>query len=419
MKIERNYTERTAYDVIVCGGGPAGVSAAIAAARGGAKTLLIESDGALGGFWVNGFMTWLIDTRNKPGLMQEYRERLMRDAGGADYPTGIFSADTESAKVMFEELCREAGVTVRLYTRVTGVVKDGRRVTHVLTESKSGAECFPARFIIDATGDGDVAAMAGCRYELGNGEGLTQPMSLIGQIAGIPVDAMAPYDARFSNANQQTLCAEFESAGVSPSYRNTLLACTSAEQALYALMINHEYEKSADSADDLTEATLDGRREIFDAVKKLRERGGVFSSMALTATAPHIGIREGRRIRGLYTVTVNDVLTGQQHEDAVCDVTFGIDVHALKKNPTGFDDLNNLTPKPYQIPLRALIAADVDGLLMGGRCLSGDFAAHSSYRVAGNAVRTGEAAGAAAAYCVKENILPQQIRSITPWLSMK
>jgi hypothetical protein len=144
---------------------------------------------------------------------------------------------------------------------------------------------------------------------------------------------------------------------------------------------------------------MQGRREVNEIVRGLRSLGEPWSDLRLVATAEQIGVREGRRIHGLYTVTAEDLIQGKRHEDAVCRVTFGVDVHStsLNHDTQGKGYSRGVKSKAYDIPMRALIAKDVEGLMMAGRCISGDFISHSSYRVTGNSVPMGEAAGIAAA----------------------
>jgi hypothetical protein len=176
-------------------------------------------------------------------------------------------------------------------------------------------------------------------------------------------------------------------------------------------MTNHEYGVSAFDADAITAATLRARREIHEIVAGLKSIGGPWQDLAVVATAEQIGIREGRRVRGRYTLTAADLAKGLTHKQAVCKATFAIDVHAL--NDAGNKEINRDFKtggmKPYDIPYPALVAADVDGLLMAGRCISGDFIAHSSYRVTGNAVPMGEAAGLAAALSIQQQVMPHEL----------
>ena len=162
-------------------------------------------------------------------------------------------------------------------------------------------------------------------------------------------------------------------------------------------MANHEHGFSALNSEHLTESTLQARKEIYTIIKTLRQSGSEWKDLRLVSTAAQIGIREGRRIRGRYQVTVDDLIRGQKHPDSICTVTFCIDVHST--NPKSGKAFSNsgIATLPYDIPLRAAIAADVDGLMLAGRCISGDFLAHASYRVTGNAVEIGENVGKVAA----------------------
>lgn len=396
-----------AYDVIVCGAGPAGVAAAIAAARGGARTCLIEANGCLGGIWTAGALAYIIDGANKTGLLPELLARL--DRLGARQG---FVCDVESTKLVLEEMCLEAGVAVRLHTRVAAALKDGDgRLRWIVTESKSGREAWEASVFVDATGDGDLGAQAGCGFELGEpGTGRMQPMSLIALLAG-PNPADIPHFTKPEAKSRANMLAELQRAGHDPSYRRPGL--WHIRDDLYIVMANHQYAVSGLNADDLTRATLEARRELHRMTAALRSLGGVWENLRLVATGEHIGVREGRRIAGRYTVGVDDITSGRQHEDAVCRVTFKVDVHSLDPNQSkvfaGYNDQYSKVSQPYDIPLRALIARDVDGLLLAGRCISGDFLAHSSYRVTGNAVQLGQAAGALAAVAVREGKPPHEV----------
>ena len=177
------------------------------------------------------------------------------------------------------------------------------------------------------------------------------------------------------------------------------------------VMINHEYNIKPFDAAAVTEATLRARAEVHRIVRGLRALGGVWEGMQVVATAEQIGVRDGRRIHGRYTVTRDDLIAGARHADAVARVTFGADIHApsREQNKTETISHGGFKMKPYDIPLRALIAKDVDGLMMAGRCISGDFTAHASYRVTGDAVAMGEAAGVVAALAAKSRRLPHEV----------
>ena len=204
--------------------------------------------------------------------------------------------------------------------------------------------------------------------------------------------------------------ADIQKAGIDPSYGMPTLFHVRDNVVL--IMANHEYGIRPDDADALTAATVRARKEIFAITRALRKLGGVWEGFQIIASAEQIGVRDGKRIHGRYTVVKEDLENGTRHADGVARVTFGVDIHAKSK-----DDNDKLTIErggikkfsPYDIPLRALIAKDVDGLMMAGRCISGDFVAHASYRVTGNAVAMGEAAGVTAAIAAASKRLPHEV----------
>lgn len=414
---EREIPVKGEFDLAVCGGGPAGIAAAIEAGRSGARTLLIENNGCLGGVWTSGSLTWILDYHHQKGILKEITEELTKR--GAECPidtgNGSFAFDLETMKILLDELVLDAGVKIRFHTRVCNALVEKGRLTHVLTESKSGREAWKAKIFIDATGDGDLATQAGCSFDFGDPEnnGATQPFSLLGIITGVEFDDIKDY-ARWvgdiGQVSKKNLLAAIQKGGYEPSYRKPSIHPISPN--LFKIMANHQYGFSSINADDVTKATLNGRKELWNVIEALKNNGGIWKNIRLVSSAEQIGTREGRRIRGLYTVSTNDLRNGTFHNDAIAEVCFGVDVHSVKKAQ---DNASNsysrgIKSKPYTIPLRALIAKDVEGLLLTGRCISGDFIAHSSYRVTGPVTTIGQAAGRAAAVSAKKKKLPQEIK---------
>lgn len=334
--------------------------------------------------------------------MQEVLDRLNRIDPNSSHPHRARSAyDVEAMKFLLESMATEAGIRVRLHTRVAAtLVNTQGRLTHVVTESKSGREAWTARMFVDATGDGDVAAQAGCRFSVGHPDhGEAQPMSLMALLTGIDPEQVRDFHSRNTSAQRQeskiNLCKHLTESGHAPSYGAPTLFCI--HDNLFALMANHEYGVSALDADEISEATMRARAEINSMVRALRNSGGAWRNVALVATAEQIGIREGRRILGRYTVTEEDLMSGRKHDDAICSATFCIDIHSTNPNRGKSFDKGNRSVLPYQIPLRAAQPADIEGLLLAGRCISGDFFSHASYRVTGNSVAMGESVGQHAA----------------------
>lgn len=399
--------------VLVCGAGPAGIAAALASARAGATTQLIEGAGCLGGVWTAGLLTKILDAERKTGIMHEILTTMAMRGSAVAKDTAGTVYDPELMKLVLEELCVAAGVKIQLHTSLVGAVTDKRnRVVAIVTESKSGRQAWAADRFIDCTGDGDLAAQAGCQFDVGMGaDCICQPMSLMALITGLNPAEVTDYTRELAGTEAKTRMAELiKQAGIVPSYGQPTLR--HLHSGIFSLMTNHEYGVPAFDAGQITEATIRARAEVHAIVHALRKFGGPWKDMAVVATAEQIGIREGRRIRGRYAVTGDDIVSGLKHKDAVCQARFGFDVHNTWPDgnmPAEVAKYRAAGARPYDIPLSALIAADVDGLMMAGRCISGDFLAHSSYRVTGNAVPMGEAAGRASAFSVAKGVLPHEL----------
>ena len=413
----------TRFDIIVAGGGPAGISAAVSAARAGASVLLLERHDCLGGVWTSGLLSYVFDF-DKSDIGWEIIRRL--DALGARRPdrTDAYDRDRdwvyepEYMKFVCEEMCREAGVKVLLGSPVVAGERDasGRNIASVATESKSGRRVWSASKFIDCTGDGDLGALAGCGFDYGY-PGLPhgQPATLNALVAVDDGDALSPYVSNepamwtrdtLPDGTEEChhICAShrlravLREQGVEPSYGDPTLF--RIHRNVFCFMANHEYGLRVDDAEAISEATLRARREIVGLAAALARRGGPWRGFRVIATAEQIGHRDARRIHGLYTVTKDDIERGATFPDAVTTSRFGVDIHGLdmKMNrEKAAGNAGGVRFHPFQIPLRACVAKDVGNLFLAGRCISGDFHAHASYRVTGSAVAMGQAVGKAAA----------------------
>ena len=401
-------------DVIVCGAGPAGVAAAITAARAGARVRLFEWRGCLGGVWTAGLLGYLLDF-DKPGFARELLVRLQERGMRRGTSMKSICYEPEGMKLLLEELCVEAGVKFQFHTRVAAAYLDGRRLSTIVTESKSGRQAWRAPVFIDTTGDGDLGALAGCAWEIGEAKDCPcQPMSLNALLVCKDVAALAPFihgsdPTKADGLAKDAFKAEIVRTGHFPSYSKPTL--WQVRDDLLLVMMNHEYGIKPFDAAQVTEATVRARAELNKIVNGLRQLGGPWDGLQIAATAEQIGVRDGRRIAGRYTVSKDDLITGARFDDAVTRPTFPVDIHAIsaEHNKTAAYHNAGVKVQPYDIPLRALIAEDVDGLMMAGRCISGDFIAHASYRVTGNATAMGEAAGAVAAIAATGKRLPHEV----------
>jgi len=375
----------------------------------------LEVNGCLGGIWTAGLLTYIFDF-DKPGLTQELIQKLdERDARRSDHPSR-FVYEPEEMKLLVEELCMNAGVKILLHTRVVAAYKENKRLTTIVTESKSGRQAWRAPVFIDATGDGDLGALAGCGWDTGIQDDCPcQPLTLNALAMVKDASIMGEYVSFFEGDDNwhreatKNLLSEIHRAGMDPSYAMPTLF--RARDNLLLVMINHEYNIKSFDAEALTEATLRARAEVSGIIRALNDLGGVWEGMRMVASAEQIGIRDGRRIHGRYTVSRDDIIKGTRHSDGVTQATFNVDIHAADRETNREETISTdgVRVKPYDIPLRALIARDVDGMMMAGRCISGDFVAHASYRVTGNAVGMGEAAGAVAAIASSQQSLPHEV----------
>ena len=332
-----------------------------------------------------------------------------------------FVYEPEYMKSVCEELLSEAGVRVRLGTSVVAAVKDaaGRNLRAVITESKSGREAWIAKKFVDCTGDGDLAALAGCGYDVGgvDPKAPEQPASLIG-LFSIPDDrgilrfiANDPSNFDASGAQVRNAKAAFREelnrVGVHPSYGSP--AIFRIGRNLFSIMANHEYDVPVDDADAIGAATMRARREVVKMTEALvrdsarnADGRGPWSGLRLVATADQVYHRRARRIHGRSTMKVDDCFAGAKFDDEVANCDFVIDVHAVSEEAnrvmaagSPFDT----HVRPYQIPFRACQAADLDNLYMAGRCISGDFYAQASYRITGTAVALGYGVGVRIGKC--------------------
>jgi hypothetical protein len=410
---ERELPLNSDSDVIVCGAGPAGVTAAITAARAGATVRLFETHGSLGGVWTSSLLGYLLDF-DKPGFNQELVGRLReRDAINGDGMNGL-SYQPEEMKLLLEELCAKHGVKVHLHTRVSAAYREGKSLRTIVTESKSGRQAWRAPVFIDTTGDGDLGAQAGCEFEIGKERDCPcQPMTMYALLTVKDSGQIADCIHQTGNNGRHVGPAAFRDtlkrAGVTPSYGAPCIFPIQGNLVL--LMANHEYGINATNAEQVSEATMRARAELHQIVRGLRRLGGPWEGVQIVATPEQIGVRDGRRIRGRYVMTKNDLIQGARQDDSVVRATFPVDIHALsaeENKKSGYGN-SGVKMKPYDIPIRALIAKDVDGLMMAGRCISGDFIAHASYRVTGNAVAMGEAAGVVAAHASLTKRAPHEV----------
>ena len=402
LESPRRVPIRNDVDVLVCGGGPAGTAAALAAAREGARTLLVERHGMLGGIWTAGLMNPFFECMGRGWIVQDIVDRLRGRGAMRDWFYS-HTFDTEAMKRLLEEMMQEAGVSLLYHTFVADAIVENGRLRGVILESKAGREAVTAGVVIDATGDGDVAARAGCRYELGRpSDGLLQPMTLMFQIRGIGDwemrDSRPLYDAMQAAIERDKI--DFALPFLRAKYVPWIISMPARGSA--AVQLAHVYRLNSLDPADLTHGIIECRRQIHKAIEVLRHVPGL-ENIELVQTASAMGIREGRRIRGRHWLTLPELQTGCRFSDAVASCGFVVDIHEPDMKPD-VKPVDEKKIQAYEIPYRCLVPEDVRGLLLAGRLISGSHEAHASYRQTGTCSAIGQAAGLAAAWAVRERL---------------
>lgn len=389
------------YDIIVAGGGPGGVCAAVAAARAGKKVLLIERYGFLGGMATAGLVQPFMPFETKgiqvnAGLFEEVRARLEK-AGGYGSPMFKAATDSEVLKMVELDLVLEAGVDLLLHSFIYGAEVRKNRVTEVKVANKAGEMRFAADFFVDATGDGDLACFAGADWELGREEdGFTQPSTMFFKMTGVDTKkAMDTIKKNKWDRSFKVLTEKARATGEFTSPREDTLWFTTPREGVIAFNTTRLIKFDATNPRDLTEMEVQGLRQVRDTAAFANKYLPGFEKAYLSQVATQIGVRESRRVVCDYQVTQEDLLTCREFPDSIARGCYPIDIH----NPTGGGThiVYIEEGKSYCIPYSSLTVKGFDNLLMGCRAIWGDHAAHSAYRVQPIVMCIGEAAGAAAA----------------------
>lgn len=401
-------------EVLVVGGGPAGIGTALGAARAGVKVMLLEQSNALGGMATNGLMSHWSPGSESP-LLDEIMKRACDFESLPLEPNERFSwcISHECLKTTLLEIMNESGVTIQLYTQTVDVIMDENKICGVITESKSGREAIMAKVVVDATGDGDIAAKSGAEFILGREEdNCCQPVTLMFRIGGVDYSkAIFPYGFE---------CEIEVPKGEIQALGKAILPYPSGHVLLYKtrfpgeVCVNMTNVIDVDATDvrQLTKAEVVCRKQIEEIIPFLRNYAPGYENCYLLTTAQNVGVRETRHFKGLYTLTSEDILEAKVFDDWIATKNyFNFDIHNLKG--PGLD--RNGVQKhfeskgKYTIPYRACIPAKIDSLLLSGRNISGTHKAHSNFRVMPICLNIGQGVGIAAAIAVQKDIIPRDV----------
>ncbi len=445
------------YDVVVAGGGPGGLVAATAAARAGARTLLVERYGYLGGMATAGLIAVILGTRasgtDEPmigGIAEELCRKLHELGGAPPYEeavvTGGVPFDPETFKYACDQLVPGSGVQLRLHSWVAGTVVEERRVRALILESKSGRQAVLGKVFVDATGDADVVAYSGARFTVGRqADGAVQSMGSMFHIAGVDAERLPTGEALQA---YRELAAQAVDAGEISVYNphwGGLLAGARGGSAQSSgarikragnYMVNAtRFAGDPTNVEDLTRGELAVRHDTWRLVDFWRRNLPGMEGVYLVQTPAHIGLRESRQMIGLDRVTGADVVQARRRDDAVARCPYWIDIHCplgrvkhrthlcytgCPNNPPcpmyeqhyqdlpgdGSDDRAGLRPRDglwFDIPWGSLVSADLPNLIAAGRCISADHQAMAALRVMGTCMAIGQAAGEGAAMAAERD----------------
>lgn len=429
----RELNVRKETDVLVIGGGPSGIMAALAAAEDGLNVMLVESRSFVGGNMTIGLpiLGFLGQKGNQiiKGLPQKLIDRLKAVQASSEHRPcplhmSLTLVEPEAVKTVALQMLVESNVDVLFYAFCAGVVMEDDELKGVIIESKAGREVILAKTVIDCSGDADVAYRAGVPCEYGNENGGVQPPTLMFCLGGVDTEKLRTSIANeprtyltdfipaeyFGQNNQfvlvgmRNLIKQAQEDGLTLTTERTILITGLRKGEVWVNMTRVSGVNGTDPG-SLTHGEIEGRHQILDIQKYLIEYVPGFENAYFLKTAPFLGIRETRRIQGQYTMTREDIMACQHFEDAIAVASYPLDIH----HPQGGGCTLEWCGDCYDIPYRSLIPQKVKNLIVAGRCISTTHEAMSAIRVMAPCMAMGEAAGRAAKMAVRQGVQPANI----------
>jgi hypothetical protein len=417
-------------DVLVVGGGPAGIGAAVAAARSGCRVLLLEKRAFLGGNITASYVETCNHFIHKlsfktSGIWAEMEDqyRAIYGSSGDIRPNAAKRFSSEYLKIFLDSFVGAAGVEICLHSFVNEVVREGNTITHVIIQGKQGPAAIRAGQIIDCTGDGDLAFAAGIPFDQGRDrDHLCQPGTVNFRITGVDVAALTAGGEDRLREIGRRFREDYRAGRTGLSCKRQDIPFGRLTPAGQVSYINYPCAYGIDptSFADLTRGEIECRRYIAEICAYMKEHFEGFQGLELASIAPEIGFRDSRRIHGDYRLTIDDVLSGRHFDDAVACIPQFYDMLSPDANMNegspqdkGYNGYICSYPRDgvnFEIPYRCLLPVGVDNLLVAGRCISADHVAESGVRAILACMYTGQAAGTAAGLARKGGLSPRTIR---------
>lgn len=400
------------FDVIVCGAGPAGICAAVAAARQGAKVALLERYGVPGGNLTCGHVGPILGMVGKGTMRDELMALLEVPDNDMIGRVGV-AHDMQRAKTVLTEFIHHENIEVYLQTMAADALVEDHRITGVVISTKEGLLALEGKVVVDATGDGDVAAFAGCQIEKGREDGLMQPVTLEFTLDNVDEDRGVICigdvdDVAFNGQRFLDYCKQCAQKGMLPEH----LAAVRLHPTVHKgeRQVNTTQANGVDSTkiEDLYPAELALRGQIDTLIRFFRENLPGYENCKYIASGTTTGVRESRRVVGEYLITAEELAAGKRFDDVVVHrAEFIVDIH----NPAGAGQAEEKIQYvvPYDLPYGCFVPKGVDGLMTAGRCISGTHRAHASYRVMSICMAMGQAVGVAAALCARQGCQPREL----------
>jgi len=399
------------YDLIVVGGGFAGVTAALEAARHGTKVLLVEKNNCLGGAAANCLISPFMpywsnhpETNEKMYLtgdiFMSIVDEMLKIGGMKDKGLDF---DEEILKLVLNRMCAQYGVELLYDTVVTNVNVEDGKITSLEALGKSQKLELVADNYIDATGDGELAYLAGCEYMLGREQdNLCQPMTLCFRMSGVDKEKYLKNHAKMSE-----IYKEFKAKGLIKNPREDILTFSNYNNGVIHFNTTRIVKMNPTDPFQVTKAEIEAREQVFEMLDFLKNNIEGFENARIQSTALQIGIRESRKIVGEHILNIDELKSLARFDDAIAVANYDIDIH----NPEGAGTSHYYFGKGewYEIPYRSLIPKGKDNLLIAGRCISSTHEAQASYRIMPYCAQLGQAAGAAMSLAVKNGASPRDI----------